>query len=117
MKATKGTKGVRTERAVMRWADQQLAHDTHLARQVESLLNAMRLEQDLVALRKARGLSQGQLAKLLRVSQPRIAKIESGAVRNLELKTLVRYAAALGARVRIELSNGRAPARPAQARA
>jgi hypothetical protein len=37
------------------------------------------------------------------VSQPYIAKLESGRVKNLELRTLVRYAAALGGRVRITI--------------
>ena len=91
----------------MRWVVEQLARDAGLARRADELLNQMRLEQDLVVLRKARGLSQSQLAKILHVSQPRIAKIESGDVNNMELKTLVRYAAALGARVKIEFPNGR----------
>ncbi len=66
-----------------------------------------------VALRKARGLSQSQLAKILHVSQPRIAKIESGDVNNMELKTLVRYSAALGARIKVEFPDGRPKERAA----
>lgn len=113
MKTLKATKGARTERTLMRWVDQQLTRDRALARRVETLLDQMRIEQDLVALRQARGLSQTQLAKLLRVTQPRIAKIESGDVKNLELKTLVRYAAALGAHVKVEFPNGGAQGPPA----
>jgi transcriptional regulator with XRE-family HTH domain len=37
------------------------------------------------------------------VSQPAIAKIESGKVKNLQLKTLVKYAATLGGQVWIQI--------------
>jgi predicted XRE-type DNA-binding protein len=116
MKTVRTAKRASTERAVLRWMDKQLARDAWLARRVDELLNKMCLEQDLVTLRKARGLSQSQLAKILHVSQPRIAKIESGDVNNMELKTLVRYAVALGARVKIEFPNGRPKERAGGAR-
>ena len=106
MQSTK-TKRSTTQSAVMNWIDEQLARDPELRQQVEEMLNEMRIEQDLVALREERGLSQSQLAGILGVSQPAIAKIESGRVKNLELKTLVRYAAALGGRVKIEIEKGR----------
>ena len=56
--------------------DAQLRTDDDLNRQVEETLQAMRIEQDLVALREARGVSQAQLAKTLGVSQPAVAKLE-----------------------------------------
>jgi predicted XRE-type DNA-binding protein len=97
----------RTQSAVMGWIDQELASDPSLNRQVEEMLNEMRIEQGLVALRERSGLSQRALAKLIRVEQPRVAKIESGRVKNFEIRTLCRYAAALGARVRVEFVPGR----------
>ncbi len=63
-----------------------------------------------------REISQSQLARMLGVKQPAIAKLEFGRVKNLELKTLVRYAAALGARVRIAIQK-RSPRRRAAAHA
>jgi predicted XRE-type DNA-binding protein len=99
-----------TQSAVMAWIEDQLARDAKLRQRVEELLNEMRIEQDLVALREARGLSQSQLAGLLGMSQPAIAKIESGKVKNFELKTLVRYATVLGGRVTIEIQK-RPPAK------
>ena len=55
--------------------------------------------------RKTRGLKKRveALADLVGVKQPVIARIESGKVRNLELKSVVRIATALGARVKILL--------------
>ena len=87
----------------MNWIEEQLDQDARLRQQVEEMLNEMRIEQDLLALRHRRGVSQRQLAKTLGVSQPAIAKIESGKVKNLELRTLVRYATALGGSVKIEV--------------
>ena len=113
MKKAKRARRPVTQRAVMRWAEDQFARDPRLARDVEALLAEMRIEQDLAALRKARGVSQSQLAQRLGVTQPAIAKIEAGRVKNLELRTLVRFAAALGARVRIAIEKGRPQARSA----
>ncbi len=57
-----------------------------------------------MALREARGVSQAQLAKALGVSQPAIAKLESGKAKNIELRTLVRAVSALGGTVRIQIT-------------
>ncbi|MBI3003146.1 MAG: XRE family transcriptional regulator [candidate division NC10 bacterium] len=111
MKTAKRTRRPATQRAVMRWAADRLARDPGFARDVEARLAELRIEQELAALRKARGLSQHQLAQRLRVSQPAIAKIEAGRVKNLELRTVVRFAAALGARVRFAIEKGRRRAR------
>ena len=88
---------------VMEWLDGERARDATFRREVEALLAEMELEQDLAALREARRISQAKLARRLGVSQPYIAKLESGRVKNLELRTLVRYATALGGRVRITI--------------
>lgn len=61
------------------------------------------VRDQLVALRKKRGLSQRELAHRLGVSQPVVAEWESLEPRNVEIKTLVRIAAALGAQLRMEL--------------
>jgi DNA-binding transcriptional regulator YiaG len=88
------------------WFDTQLHADPDFNRQVEEALQAMRLEQDLVALREARGMSQQQLARTLGVSQPAVAKLESGRWKNLELRTLIRTVHALGGRVKIQIMKG-----------
>ena len=85
---------------VLEWVEQELK-DADLRRDVEETLNRMRIEQDLARLRERRQVSQRQLAKILGVSQPAIAKLEAGQAKNLELRTIIRYATALGARVRV----------------
>jgi predicted XRE-type DNA-binding protein len=92
-----------TKADVMEWVETQLAQDARLREQVEVRLNELRLEQQLAALREARGLSQRQVARLVGVSQPAIAKLESGTVKNLQLKTLVRMVTALGGRLQVEI--------------
>jgi predicted XRE-type DNA-binding protein len=101
---------------VIGWIEDR-SRDPHFRAEVDRMLNEMRIRQDLIALREARRLSQAQVAKMLGVSQPLIARIESGGVKNLELRTLARLAAALGAslNIRIEPRRRRAPARRRQA--
>ena len=93
----------------MQWLDEQLEQDPEFRRRVDEALNEMRIEQDLAALREARGISQTDLAKRIGVSQPAIARLESGRIKNLTLRTLARYAAALGAQVRLEVIKDRPP--------
>lgn len=86
----------------MNWVETQL-RDPKARKAIEALVNEMSFEQDLIALREARELSQRDLARRAGIAQPMIARIESGKAKNLELKTLARLAAALGARINIEL--------------
>lgn len=109
--ALKGARMARTKREVMAWIDEQLACDAVLRQQVDERLNAMRLEQELTALREARGLSQSQVAQMMGVSQPAIAKIESGKAKNLQLKTLVRMVTALNGQIKIVITPRHQPQR------
>ena len=90
--------------AFMKWLDAELARTPHLRRQVKARMNEIRLNQELAELRAERGLSQAELAKRLGVSQPAIAKLESGRVKNLQLETVVRWATALGGHIKVEVS-------------
>lgn len=87
----------------MRWIDRQLDSDAALARKVAGYVSEMMLEQKLTALRLERGMTQAQLAERLGVSQPHVAKLETGRANNLELRTLCRWATALGARLTIDV--------------
>ena len=92
---------------VMRWVDDRLAQDPALRERVEARLAELRIEQELIALREAQGLTQAQVAKLLGVSQPAVAKIESGS-ENLTLRTLLRVVTALGGAIKLEVLKPRA---------
>jgi len=89
--------------AFMQWIDDQLEADPRLAEEVDQLLDEMKIEQELVALREKRGLSQREFAKLLGSSQPYVAKLESGRVKNLGLRTLLKCARALGGTVTLKI--------------
>ena len=77
-------------------------------KEVAAQLNEMVVEEQLADLRRKRGLSQAKLAELMHVKQPLIARIEAGRVKNLTLSTIVRSAAALGARVELRFKPARA---------
>ena len=87
----------------MNWVDHQVDTDADLRRKVEEYLNEMMIEQRLAALRSQRGMTQAQLAKRLGVSQPHIAKLEAGRAKNIELRTLCRWATALGAKLTVDV--------------
>jgi predicted transcriptional regulator len=74
-------------RGVTLWLDNQLP----------PALAAISVAQDVVGLRESRGLSQAQLADRLGITQSAIAQLESAQPKNVELRTLVRVATALGA--------------------
>src|SRR2546422_10487548 len=102
----------------MRWIDHQVEPGTNLNRKVEESLNEMMIEQKLAVLRSERGMTQAQLAKRLGVSQPHIAKLEAGRAKNIELRTLCRWATALGAKLTIDVDpNGRGRKRKRMRRA
>ncbi len=93
--------------AFMRWIDGELRADKDFARRVDELVNEMKIEQELVALRERRGISQRAAAKLIGASQPFVAKLESGRVKNLGVKTLVKYATALGGKLTLRIEPAR----------
>ncbi|HXQ36465.1 MAG TPA: helix-turn-helix domain-containing protein [Anaerolineales bacterium] len=80
---------------------------------VQKRLSELEIEQDILTLRQQLGLTQSQLAEIAGVSQPFIAKLESGRAVNIELRTLVRIATALDAQVdaRIRRANTERPVR------
>ena len=102
----------KTEAGIMDWINGSLKKDPAGRRRVEEMVSQVTIRQDLIALRKTRGLTQQQLADRMGVSQPVVAEFESAAPRNIELRTLVRLAAALGATVRITLETAGRPVQP-----
>ena len=97
-----GTKAAKKKRDDLDvWLDAQSRHDPGLRDRVEARVAEMALEDDLVALRESAGVSQRALAQRLGVSQPAIAKLESGKAKNIGILTIARYAAALGGQMRV----------------
>jgi DNA-binding XRE family transcriptional regulator len=66
-------------------------------------LAAIRVAQELVLLRESQGLSQAQLAARVGVTRSAIAQLESAQAGNIDLRTLVRIAAALGAHLDVSI--------------
>ncbi|GIJ67266.1 helix-turn-helix domain-containing protein [Virgisporangium ochraceum] len=60
------------------------------------------LVEELVARRRAAGLSQGEVAERMGTSQPAVARLEAGQV-DARMSTLRRYAAAVGAELKLEV--------------
>ncbi|HEV7898412.1 MAG TPA: helix-turn-helix transcriptional regulator [Planosporangium sp.] len=60
---------------------------------------------DLIAERRAAGLSQAEVAERMGTSQPAVARVEAGAV-DVRLSTLQRYAAAVGRQLEVRLAPG-----------
>jgi DNA-binding Xre family transcriptional regulator len=71
--------------------------------QVEVELAAINVALDLIALRESRGLSQARLAERLGITQSAIAQLEPAQPKNVELRTLVRVAIALGAQMDVSI--------------
>ena len=113
--ASKRATASRSQIPAMEWV-RRLAADPEHQDAIEALMTEIDLRQDLIALREARGLTQVQLAEKLGVSQPVIAKLEGGKTKDVKLSTLVRVAAALGARVKIALEQLDEVAKPKRQR-
>jgi DNA-binding XRE family transcriptional regulator len=108
-------KGARTSRKVraypkkgdfMEWLRREVKRRGG-EKEVAVRFDELMLEDQLTALRRKRGISQAKLAKLVGVSQPVIARIESGRVHNLTIGTIIRTAVALGGRVEILIKPNR----------
>ena len=91
-----------------------LVEDKGFQGKVEEFLKGLRVEQKLIRLRKEQGLSQNQFAKMLGVSQPFIAKLESGHLTNIELKTLARMVFALNGSLELRIKPNKSKSDPAK---
>lgn len=78
--------------------------DPEYRREYEALDDEFALVEAMIQARQARGLTQAQVADLLGVAQPAVARIESG--KNVSLKTLRRYAGALGCKLDVRFIPG-----------
>lgn len=70
-------------------------------------LTRLRLAHRIVELREKCGLTQAQLARRVGTTQAGISRLENPNYRNYSLKTLEKVAIAVGARLRVELEEGK----------
>ena len=75
--------------------------DPSFRKELEALRPEFRLARELIEARIQAGLSQSELAVRMGTSQPTVARLEGG--HKPSLKTLERYAQAVGRRVEIRL--------------
>lgn len=87
----------------MDWLDRETARRGIDEKEIAALVDQMMVEDQLTALRLKRGISQSALAELMGVTQPLVARIEAGGVKNLTLATIARTAAALGGRIQLKI--------------
>ena len=85
------------------WITEMLDTDPAFRAKVDTEVARLEIGDKLAELRKARKVSQAKLGKMLGVSQSAIAQLETGAATNYELRTLARYATALGATVEVNI--------------
>ena len=79
----------------------QLMQNPEFRREYDALEDEFSLIRQVIAARTKAGKTQAQVAEAMGVSQPAIAKIEAGKVKNLDV--IRRYARTLGCSVRVEL--------------
>lgn len=84
--------------------------DAKFRKGYEEELEKLRVVDALIRLREQRGLTQAQLASRIGVSQPFIAKLESGETHNFSLGTLVKLAVALDSELEVRFHPHRAKA-------
>ncbi len=84
--------------------------DARFRKGYEEELEKLRIVDALIRLRERRGLTQTQLARRIGVTQPFIAKLESGETHNFSLETLVKLAVAMDSELEVRFHPHRAKA-------
>lgn len=86
------------------YISKKILNDLSLRKDLEDAEQAVSIAQQLYDLRKNRGLTQTQFAKLIGVSQPNIARLESGDYKSYSLKTLNKAAVALKSEIKVKIA-------------
>ncbi len=80
---------------------EKLMADPEFRKEYDALEEEFSLISQAIAARTRAGKTQAQIAEVMGISQPAVAKIEAGKVKSLT--TLQKYAEALGCKVHLEL--------------
>ena len=78
--------------------------DPEFRKEYEALAPEFALARELISARVDAGLSQEEVAERMKTSQPAVARLESG--HKPSIKSLERYAEAVGKKVEIHLVSG-----------
>ena len=84
-----------------------LRKDKKLRKKIEAGVQRLKVITQIVGLREKLGLTQGELAQRIGVSQPFIARIENDETSNLSLETLVKIVEALNGEIDIRIRPAR----------
>ncbi len=82
--------------------ERKMKEDPEYAREYEALEDEFAFIKKMILARKRAGMSQADVARSMGISQPRVAKIESGS--NISLDILRRYARATGSELVIDFA-------------
>jgi len=80
---------------------ERLMADPEFKKEYDALEDEFALVASMIDARARAGMSQADVAAAMGVSQPRVARIESG--KNVSIETLKRYAKATGSKLKIEM--------------
>ena len=80
-----------------------LLKDRRFRQKIEAVVQRLKVISQIVELREKLGLTQGELAERIGVSQPFIARIENDEASNLSLETLVKIVEALNGEIEIRI--------------
>ena len=97
-------KEIRARDLHRRW----MKSDPAYAREFKALAGEFALASALIEARARAGLTQAQLARRMKTTQAVVARLESGRTKP-STRTLERFAAATGMRLRISFEPGTAP--------
>lgn len=87
-----------------KYLEKEIKKDLELKTRLGKISKALDIAYQIYDLRKEKGLTQTQFAKMIGVSQPNIARIEKADYRNYTIKTLEKVAQALNTTVQIYFS-------------
>lgn len=84
--------------------ERMMRDDPEYAREYDAMEEEFSIAQAMIRARSRAGLTQADVAQRMGISQPRVARIESGS--NVSLDILKRYAAATGSKLMVDFRAG-----------
>jgi DNA-binding XRE family transcriptional regulator len=88
-------------RNVFHYHDEKIREDAEYKAAYDALESEFSIADALIRARVEAGLTQAEVAARLGVTQPAVARMESG--RNISLKSVARYAGAIGRPITLEV--------------